>query len=163
MVEQKKVAILKDIEQDKQYPVNNQKPEAIVIHCVDPRFQDAFRAFVKDNFGFQNYIPVVIGGGIHAFGAESFKADYFEIIKEKVKLFVGLMDIKHLVLINHDDCKWYQQFTEHYHDGDHVTKSKNDMVTAEDILKSELDGITISSYWAKLEECYIQFKKVGHA
>jgi hypothetical protein len=41
-------------------------PEAIVVHCADPRFQEAFEEFLKTELKLEKgkYIPIVISGAV---------------------------------------------------------------------------------------------------
>jgi hypothetical protein len=53
------------------YWIETRPSDALVIHCGDPRFQAAFRRFITEELGISNYMPLIVGGGIHAFGVQS--------------------------------------------------------------------------------------------
>ena len=98
------------------YRANKQPAGAIVVHCADPRFQDAFREFVHARLGIANYIPLVVGGGIHPFGVEQKMPVNFEAVRFQIEFFIRKTGVKDLIIINHEDCLWYKSMKQHYPD-----------------------------------------------
>jgi carbonic anhydrase len=76
---------------------NSHCADALIIHCMDFRFQDPFEKFVKK----QNFVNgcdhVVLAGGVK---------DKREVDKH-IKLAVTLHNIKKVLLVNHRTCGAY--------------------------------------------------------
>src|SRR5437867_6285642 len=90
--------------------IQNPKPEAIVVYCSDPRFQTAFEQFLTNELGLRKggYIPLVIGGGAGVLGHPEQLPKEFKFVKDRFELYrEHFPTIHRLVLINHQDCKYY--------------------------------------------------------
>lgn len=86
-------------------------PEAIVLHCSDPRFQTAFEPFIENELGLHKgqYIPVVVGGGAGVLANPERRPKEFKFLKDRFELFHGhFASLRRLVLINHEDCLYYR-------------------------------------------------------
>lgn len=143
------------------YRVSRAPAEAIVIHCGDPRFQEAFRQFVTRELGIRNYVPIIIGGGIHALGMQSLMPKNFKILWEQIKFFVKEAGVRQVIIINHEDCAWYKKMK-----GFHPTirlpiKGKLDLRTATETILRDFTGVSVRTFWAGLEGDVISFSEVG--
>lgn len=143
------------------YEVSRDPAQALVIHCGDPRFQDAFRRFITEELGYRNYVPIVIGGGVHAFGVQSFLPKNFKILWEQIKFFVKEGRIRNVVIINHDDCAWYKKMKGYHPMVRLATRGKLDLVVAARTILRDFAGVTVRSYWASLEGDAISFSEVN--
>jgi hypothetical protein len=142
------------------YRVNRQAPEALVIHCADPRFQDAFREFVTEELGLKNYAPLVIGGSIHAFGMQSLLPKNFKILWEQIKFFIKEAKLRQIIIINHEDCKWYEKM-KGFHPSIHLlTKGKMDLNSAADVILKDFVGIQVRKFFAGLDGDNIRFTEI---
>ena len=94
----------------KTYDLIDAAPEAIVVHCSDPRFQRAFAGFIKNELQLEEgqYIPLVVSGGVGSLSEPFTLPKEFRFMKERLRLFLDRFDsIKLVVLINHEDCRHY--------------------------------------------------------
>lgn len=87
--------------------------DAIVITCIDFRFQEYIEKWLEKNLGKKNYDRVALGGGVF---------DFYAILKQ-VEISHKLHKIKQVVLINHEDCGAYGAAGTY-------ERHKNDLVTA---------------------------------
>jgi len=143
------------------YKLDHTPPEALVIHCSDPRFQTAFRRFVTEELGLRNYAPLVIGGSVHAFGSQQFLPKNFKVLWEQIKFFIKEAGIKQVIIINHDDCKWYQAMSSFYSRIKLPLKGKADLATAVKTLLADFAGIQVRSFWAGLDGDTVTFSEVS--
>lgn len=94
------------------YPaVADLKPDAIVIHCSDPRFQPAFEQFLANELGLVKggYVPIVVGGGGGVLGHPEQLPKEFKFIKERLEHYRKVFPtIRRVVLINHEECRYYE-------------------------------------------------------
>ena len=99
-----------DIEK-KVYRLTPSDPTAIVIHCSDPRFQNAFKNFIHTELGLHDgdYIPLIISGGVGSLSEPLKLPKEFKFMKERIEFFIEhFHSIQRIILINHEDCKHYE-------------------------------------------------------
>ncbi len=70
---------------------------AIVVTCIDFRFQEYIERWLESNFKPKTYDRVALGGGIY---------DSYSVLKQ-VEISKNLHDIQKAILINHEDCGAY--------------------------------------------------------
>jgi hypothetical protein len=95
--------------------VQNPRPEAIVVYCGDPRFQEAFDGFIANELKLAKgqYIPMVVGGGAGVLAHPEKLPKEFKFMKERLELYTEYFhSIRRIILINHEDCKYYNSLKE---------------------------------------------------
>ncbi len=91
--------------------VPDPEPDAIVIHCSDPRFQPAFEQFIASELGLKKggYVPIVVGGGGGVLGHPEQLPKEFKFLKERLEHYRKVFPtIRRVVLINHEGCRYYE-------------------------------------------------------
>lgn len=142
------------------YKIDSTPSETLVIHCADPRFQIAFRRFITEELGIGNYTPIVIGGGIHALSSQAFMPKNFKILWEQVKFYVKEGELRRIIFINHEDCKWYEKMHGHLPRLNLPTKSKEDLKSAAEIIFHDFSGVRLETYYAHLDGNEVTFERV---
>jgi carbonic anhydrase len=71
--------------------------DAIVVHCIDFRFQKYLDPWLHEHFGHDNYDRVSLAGGVF---------DFYTILKQ-IEISDRLHKIKKVILVNHEDCGAY--------------------------------------------------------
>lgn len=103
------------------FPVTTDaKPRALVVHCVDPRFQKAFRNFIEGDeakgcLGLQQeeYVALVIPGGTSSMSDAMALPKQFKVLKDQFDFILGhFPSIGQVILINHEDCGAYKFLSE---------------------------------------------------
>jgi hypothetical protein len=143
------------------YRVTREPAEALVIHCGDPRFQEAFRQFITRELGLRNYIPIIIGGGVHAFGMQTLLPKNFKILWEQVKFFIKEGRVNQVIIINHEDCAWYKKMKGYHPTLNLPVKGRLDLRTAARLILRDFAGVSVHTYWAALDGDVITFSEVG--
>lgn len=143
------------------YKIDRRPPEALVIHCGDPRFQDAFRRFVTEELGIRTYTPLIVGGGVHAFGAQTLLPKNFKTLWQQVKFFVKEQDLHDIIIINHEDCQWYRKLQGYFPQTGLSEKGRSDLLVAAGTLLKDFTGVRVRSYWAGLSGDDIVFSEVS--
>ena len=93
------------------YDAVDSEPEAIVVHCSDPRFQKAFKEFITNELKLPegSYVPLVISGGVGSLSQPLSLPKEFKFMKERIEQFLKRFDsIQRIILINHEDCRHYE-------------------------------------------------------
>ncbi len=93
------------------YPAHTEtRPKRIVVHCGDPRFQDAFRQFILKELGLKEgeFIPVVVtGGGAHLSEPLKLPKDFRSLMDQVAFYAEHFGSIEEVDIINHEDCGKY--------------------------------------------------------
>jgi carbonic anhydrase len=142
------------------YPLQHHPPEALVIHCADPRFQDAFRGFVTRELGLKNYAPLVIGGSIHAVGSKEALPKNFDVLWDQITFFVNQAKINQVIVINHADCAWYKANAELHPEIPLEEKKKGDLSETAHRLRTEFQELRVRSFWADLDNGRVRFAEI---
>lgn len=108
--------------------------DAIVITCIDFRFQEYINNWLRVNFK-----PGTYDRGAFAGAAKS-----LETILDQVNVAHRLHHIKKAVLINHEDCGAY---------GEEGSKEKHskDLNEAAEKVKAQIPGVDVESYYLHLD------------
>jgi hypothetical protein len=96
------------------------KPKALVVHCSDVRFRRAFRNFIEGDVAKgclglkeEDYVSLVIPGGVSSFSAALELPKQFKVAKDQVELLINhFSTIDRVVLFNHEDCAAYKALHE---------------------------------------------------
>lgn len=97
----------------KQYPLVEATPLAVVIYCSDSRFQHAFRQFVHEELHLQEgeYLPLIVPGGTASLSEPLRLPKEFKFMKERLEFFRDqFTSVKRIILLNHEDCLHYRTF-----------------------------------------------------
>jgi hypothetical protein len=155
-----------DMAQVDQYPngyeVVDARPAAVVIHCSDPRFQQAFSGFITQelHLGPGAYIPLVISGGVGSLAEPLRLPKEFKFIKERIGMFLDRFDsIDRIVLINHEDCRHYESLREYlgglflHHFPTLVERQRDDLIRVARALPGMLKpSLKIDVFYAKFAD-----------
>lgn len=71
--------------------------DAVIVHCIDFRFQKYLDAWLGENYARCKYDRVSLAGGVF---------DYDYVLKQ-IKISEALHDINQIVLVNHENCGAY--------------------------------------------------------
>lgn len=108
--------------------------EAIVITCIDFRFQEYINSFLKEHFQ-----PKTYDRGAFAGAAKS-----LETILSQIEVAKRLHHIKKAVLINHEDCGAYGK------EG-HIDHHTRDLHRASKTIKEQFPNLEVETYYLHLD------------
>lgn len=80
---------------------------ALVVHCSDPRFQPHFQEFLAKGLGLRTYGLVAVPGGVQLLTMTDYLPKYSWAGWRWVKFMMNLSQPNRVVLIAHEDCRWY--------------------------------------------------------
>lgn len=148
------------------YPLNEGASDGLIIHCSDPRFQDAFHDFIRDELGFERPAVIVLPGSTASFGVQAFLPKRWHTLRNQIELMAEHNDFPRVVLINHDDCKGYADIAKWFRGVTNlaIEQGKHLKALAGYIRKEYLPGARFELYQAKIVVNdggkYIKFEKV---
>jgi len=138
------------------------RPEAVVVHCNDPRFQKAFEQFIEKELGLrrEEVVALVVGGGAGVLAHPERLPKEFKFMKDRFELIrENFPSIRRVILINHEDCKYYESLKDRVLKvlGAHKTlaeQSREDMGAVARIFASLLShlGLAVELYYAKFAD-----------
>ncbi len=79
----------------------------IVVHCSDPRYQWHFHEFLRQGLGVREYGLIAVPGGPQLLARLDFLPKFSWAGWRWLKFVVDLIKPERVILINHDDCRWY--------------------------------------------------------
>lgn len=79
----------------------------VVVHCSDPRYQPHFQHFLRHGLGLDRYALVAVPGGPQALTPATYLPKFSWAGWRWMKFLVNLTRPARVVLIAHDDCRWY--------------------------------------------------------
>ena len=89
------------------YPLTEGDSDSLVIHCSDPRFQDAFYEFTRKELGLKRPALITVPGCTASFGVQVFMPKRWHALRSWIELMAEHNKFQSVVIINHDDCKGY--------------------------------------------------------
>ena len=137
----------------KYYPFyEGAKPDAVVVHCSDPRFQEAFRGFIKDELKIAHPAPIVVPGSVSSVGLELVMPKHLKTLKDNVQMMLSMGKEPRLVLINHEECKAYGKLSSLFKKAIHLQQA-DDLLRAASLFKKFITiPLHVSVYMARLDK-----------
>jgi carbonic anhydrase len=108
--------------------------DAIVVHCIDFRFQRYLDPWLQERFGHGNYDRVSLAGGVF---------DFYTILKQ-VEISNRLHKIKKVILVNHENCGAYGP------EGNYE-RHKSDLEEAERKIEALFPNLDVETYYLHLD------------
>jgi len=110
------------------------KCDALVVTCIDARFQRIFDQWLQQTLGYGRYDRVGFIGGVRSWGA----------VSSQIVLSRHLHGISKVVLVNHEECAVY---------GTGAAAEVNhrvDLLLARQQVLAEFPDVAVELYYAKL-------------
>lgn len=119
--------------------MDNHGCEAIVITCIDYRFQEYIHNFLEEHFQPKTYDRVAFAGA----------AKNLETILSQIEVANRLHHIKKAVLINHEDCGAYGS-------KGHIDHHVSDLHQASKTIKERFPHLEVETYYLHLNGTFEQ-------
>ncbi len=134
--------------------------DAIVVHCSDSRYQPHFQQFLNSVLGLGRYGLVAVPGGPHFLTLTDYLPKFSWVGWRWLKFLVDLAHPKRIVLIAHDDCRWYadQRFIQR--PGPCAAHQVDDLRRVRASLVERFGPATVEMYFARLEGEEAVFEEV---
>lgn len=115
--------------------------DALVVSCIDFRFQKYIRTWLDQNFGEKTFDYVGYAGGVKD----------LETVMKQLDISVRLHDIKHVVLMNHENCGAY---------GDESTPERHaaDLLKAKKAIEEKYPHLKVDLFYILLDGNFQEVK-----
>jgi hypothetical protein len=124
--------------------------DVLVVHCSDPRFQAGYHEFL--NRGLQlgeNYGLLVIPGGPQFLTLVEYLPKFSWVGRKWLRFLVETVGMKRLILIAHQDCRWYASLPFHlFRSRDPRERQEEDLRRAQRALEADFPGLAVELYYA---------------
>jgi carbonic anhydrase len=111
--------------------------DALVVHCIDFRFQKYLDTWLQKHLGHGNYDRVSLAGGVFD----------FDMVSEQVGISVRLHEIGKVVLINHEDCGAYGA-------AGSFERHQKDLRVAKQAIEAEFPRLKVEIYYLRLDGAF---------
>ncbi len=120
--------------------MNNHVAEALVVTCIDFRFQGFINSWISKNLKPQSFDRVAFAGGVKN----------LETILGQIEIAVRLHNIRKVVLINHEDCGAYGEI-------ETPKQHAEDLVTAKAKTNEKYPDLEVETYYLHLDGTFEHF------
>ena len=142
-------------------PVSELGSDALVVHCSDPRYQPHFQQFLQTCAGLPRYTLVAVPGGPHFLTLAEYLPKFSWVGWRWAKFVMDVGRPARVILIAHDDCRWYldQRFA-HLH-GQMHERQLDDLRKVQADLRERFGPLDIEIWFARLDGHEVTFDRVG--
>ena len=131
----------------------------VVIHCSDPRYQPHFQHFLRHGLKLDRYSLIAVPGGPQCFTFATYLPKFSWASMRWMKFLVDLTRPARIVLIAHDDCRWY--LDNQFADASHARgRQLDDLRQARAALAERFGPIPVDFYYATLRDGAVDFEHV---
>ena len=115
--------------------------DALVVSCIDFRFQKFIRDWLDENFGDKTFDYVGYAGG----------SKDLDTVMKQLDLSVNMHKIKHVVLMHHENCGAY---------GDESTPERHakDLLKARKMIKKKYPKLKVDLFYILLDGKFNEVK-----
>ena len=130
--------------------LNRGDTEVLVVHCGDYRFQGAFYEFLNLALNLnEKYDLMVIPGGPLSLTLFEYLPKFSWASWKWFRFFVEKHGIRRLILIQHQDCAWYQTMPLHLHASPELReRQEQDLGRVFNTLKKDFPDLKVELYYA---------------
>jgi hypothetical protein len=132
----------------------------LVIHCSDPRYQPHFQEFLETGLGLPHYALIAVPGGPHCLTLSDYLPKFAWAGWRWVKVMEKVAQPERIILIAHDDCRWYVSMG--FASGETSLRERQiaDLKTARKALVERF-STAVDLYYARLEADHAVFEKLS--
>ena len=124
--------------------------EVLAVHCSDYRFQAGFHEFLNVKLNLtENYDLLVVPGGPQCLTLVEYLPKFSWAGWKWFRFLVEAHDLKRLILIQHQDCRWYCQLPLHLHSSPEPRqRQEEDLRHVRSALLKERSDLRVELYYA---------------
>jgi len=140
--------------------VDPDRPAAVVVHCSDPRYRPHFQDFLDNGLKLDRYSLVAVPGGPQCLVLAGHMPKFSWAGWRWMKFLKTLMQPTRVILIAHDDCRWYIENRYVPHPSEAREHQIKDMHQARIDLEERFGKVSIELFFATLDGDTAQFEQV---
>ena len=129
-------------------PLTNVEPEALVVYCSAARYQQHFEEFLVEGLKLTNYSLIAIPGGVQVLTLLDYLPKFSWAGWRWTKFLVGADRPPRVILIGHQDCRWYQHL---FPAGSSQERITADLKRAGQSLEERFPKVRVELYFARTD------------
>ena len=118
----------------------------LVVACPDPRFREARGEFIDARYGLRRYDPLILPGGPQSVLTS---ADYFQVVRDMVKLLDNAHGFQRIIGISHHDCRAYKEAFPHISEAERRTKQIADLRDFVAVMHDLVPGVSVEVFYSE--------------
>jgi hypothetical protein len=132
---------------------DRQRPEAVILSCVDGRWRQHFQNFAIQRLGAgPNSDFMAVPGGIEPLTLSDRVPKDFSFFRRRLEALVEDHGTRRIVAIAHQDCAWYRARKRGPLQSDPRGRQLDDLRRAGAILQQMFPGVGVETYYARLSQ-----------
>ena len=141
-------------------PVSADLPGVVVIHCSDGRFQPWFQDFLRRDLGVEHYSLIAVPGGAQFLTLVEYLPKFAWAGWRWMKFLADLAAPARVILIAHEDCRWYLDTRFGIPPRDPRGKQVQDLQSARAALVERFGKLPVELYYARLSDGSVVFERL---
>jgi hypothetical protein len=137
-----------------------EQPEALVVHCSDARFQVHFQDFLRLHKGIARYALIAVPGGAQFLTAVDYLPKFSWAGWRWTKFMMGIAKPRRVILIAHEDCRWYVEDNFWRQAGAIHDRQSCDLLKVKAAIGQQFEQIPVELYFARLDGDHVLFEAV---
>jgi hypothetical protein len=134
--------------------------DVIVVHCSDARYQPHFQEFLKQGLALERYSLVAVPGGPQFLTLAEYLPKFSWVGWRWMKFLVDLSRPRRVVLVGHDDCRWYRDSRFFHAERTVGERQLADLRQVRAAFAERFPAIAIEAYFARLDANEAVFEAV---
>jgi hypothetical protein len=129
--------------------IPGKQTDTLVVHCSDYRIQQGIREFLNDGLRLDhNFDLLVIPGGPQALALVEYLPKFSWAGWKWFRFLLDRHELKRLILLAHQDCKWYETLPMHLHGSRNLReRQEEDLRRVHKTLESDFPGLRVEAYY----------------
>jgi len=119
-----------------------------VVHCSSSLYVPYFQDFLRGQLSLRNYGLLALPGGVQSLTLEEHLPKFSWAGWRHIKFLMNLDDPARVVLIGHDDCRWYHRGPIAHFIGPERQRQEADLRKVAGAWKERFPGTAVSMYYA---------------
>lgn len=134
--------------------------DVVVVHCSDARYQPHFQEFLRQELGLERYALVAVPGGPQFLTLAEYLPKFAWAGWRWMKFLVDLSRPHRIVLIGHDDCRWYLDSRFFHARGAVGERQHADLRQLRAVFAERFPAVAVQCYFARLDGPKAVFEEV---
>jgi hypothetical protein len=123
----------------------------LVVHCSDPRYQPHFQEFLRQGLGVEHYALIAVPGGAQFLTLMDYLPKFAWAGWRWLKFMADVVAVQRIILIAHDDCRWYQDMRFGLHSTNLGERQAADLGRVRAACQERFKNARVDLYYARLE------------
>ena len=130
----------------------------VVVHCSDPRYQPYCQEFLQKGLGVKHYSLIAVPGGAHFLTLSEYLPKFSWAGWRWTKFLFDLQKVTRVILIAHDDCRWYQDLRFGFRPRPMREHQIEDLQAVAREIRTRFAGVRPELYYAKMDAGQVTFE-----